>query len=93
MSKLNTYQRIKRAAMMGSGLLLSAEEAYSLYWGDTGIKHVADESDGWIGQPTSTCGSYGEQRRAGGDAPTSPPTPGVLLPSGTSHLPLGGGAR
>jgi hypothetical protein len=60
----DTYQRIKRAAMCRTGLLLSAEEAWQLYWGDTGIKHVADTSDGWIGRNPKTCGTYGEQRRA-----------------------------
>lgn len=61
---LNTYQRIKRAAMRGTGLSISADEAWELYWGDTAIKHVADDSDGWIGKNPDTCGSYSEQARA-----------------------------
>lgn len=65
---LNTYQRIKRAAMKGTGVHLSADEAWELYWGDTAIKHVADDSDGWVGHNPETMGPYEEQRRASSKA-------------------------
>lgn len=58
---MTPQQKIKRAALNNTGVRLTADECFNLYFGDEAIKSCADNDDGWDG---STVGTYAEQRRA-----------------------------
>lgn len=56
------YVRLKRAAINGTGIRISASDAHDLYFRDTGINVAADAEDGFEGLP-GTHGTYAQQKR------------------------------
>lgn len=61
---MTPHQKIKRAALNGTGLRLTPDEVFDLYFGDAAIKAAADSKDGWDGKQPATSGSYAKQLRA-----------------------------
>lgn len=59
---MDVYLKIKRAAIDGKSLRLTASDCHRLYFGDEAVRAAADNLDGWRGMPKATGGGYTHQR-------------------------------